>query len=156
LEASPDQWLPGDCRRVCRPLRSGARQPPSTRRILLTSGKLFCELDAHLRAQRITDSAIIGIEQFYPIPHGHLERILQIYPDVTNIRWLQEEPANQGAWSFLALSLPDLPGSPPPNGCPRHLSAPLSTGRRCWSTFLMGAPSSLRGGIATRTFGTGR
>jgi 2-oxoglutarate decarboxylase len=76
--------------------------------VLLTSGKLFYELDAYRSAHHLTDTAILRIEQLYPVPARRLERILQAYPDVTDIRWVQEEPANQGAWSFLALALPDL------------------------------------------------
>ena len=56
----------------------------------------------------ITDTAIVRLEQLYPVPARRLERILQAYPDVTDIRWVQEEPANQGAWTFLALALPEL------------------------------------------------
>ena len=82
--------------------------PAGVRTVLLTSGKFFYELDAYRAAHQITDTAIVRLEQLYPVPRRTLERVLEAYPDVTDIRWVQEEPANQGAWTFLALALPEL------------------------------------------------
>ena len=79
------------------------------RRLVLTSGKIYYELDAYRAANAITDTAIVRMEQIYPIPRRKLGHILDGYPEVTDIRWVQEEPANQGAWSFLALALPEYP-----------------------------------------------
>ena len=78
------------------------------RTVLLTSGKLYYELDNYRSAHNITDTAIIRLEQLYPVPRRTLGRVLDAYPDVTDIRWVQEEPANQGAWTFLARALPEL------------------------------------------------
>jgi len=78
------------------------------RTVLLTSGKFYYELDAYRTAHHITDTAIVRLEQLYPVPRRTLERVLDAYPQVTDIRWVQEEPANQGAWGFLALELPEL------------------------------------------------
>ena len=82
--------------------------PERVTTLLLTSGKLFYELDGHRRGHGITDTAIVRLEQLYPVPRRRLERILSRYPAVTDVRWVQEEPANQGAWTFLALALPEL------------------------------------------------
>jgi 2-oxoglutarate decarboxylase len=78
------------------------------RTVLLTSGKLYYELDNYRSSHNITDTAIIRLEQLYPVPRRTLGRVLDAYPDVTDIRWVQEEPANQGAWTFLARALPEL------------------------------------------------
>jgi 2-oxoglutarate decarboxylase len=78
------------------------------RTVLLTSGKFFYELDAYRKAHNVTDTAIVRLEQIYPVPRRTLDRVLDKYPDVTDIRWVQEEPANQGAWTFLAIALPQL------------------------------------------------
>ena len=51
-----------------------------------------------------------GVEQTwrdYLTGNGHGGTVLSAYPQVTNIRWVQEEPANQGAWLFPGLELPD-------------------------------------------------
>jgi 2-oxoglutarate dehydrogenase E1 component len=77
----------------------------SVRRVLLCSGKVYYDL-FQARAERgITDTAIIRMEQIYPLPVAELKAILAQYPDAEDFAWVQEEPANQGAWSFVALNL---------------------------------------------------
>ena len=82
--------------------------PADVRTVLLTSGKFYYELDAYRKSHDITDTAIVRLEQLYPVPRRTLARVLDDYPEVTDFRWVQEEPANQGAWTFLALALPEL------------------------------------------------
>ena len=65
--------------------------------MLLTSGKLYYELDAYRKAHNITDTAIVRLEQIYPVPRRKLAHLLDAYPKVTDFRWVQEEPANQGS-----------------------------------------------------------
>ncbi len=81
--------------------------PAKVRRVLLVSGKLFYELDHYRTEHEITDTAIVRLEQIYPVPRRKLDHLLSPYGDV-EFRWVQEEPANQGAWSFLKLNLPDM------------------------------------------------
>jgi 2-oxoglutarate decarboxylase len=82
--------------------------PAKVQTLLLTSGKLYYELDAYRTKHAITDTAIVRLEKLYPVPRRTLEHVLSNYPGVTNVRWVQEEPANQGAWTFLALALPEM------------------------------------------------
>jgi len=81
--------------------------PAEVRTVLLTSGKVYYELDAYRRSHNVTDTAIVRLEQLYPVPRRTLGRVLDAYPDVTDFRWVQEEPANQGPWPFLAVALPE-------------------------------------------------
>jgi 2-oxoglutarate decarboxylase len=75
------------------------------RRVLLCSGKLYYDL-VQARADRgLTETAIVRIEQLYPMPVDELKAELAKYPNATDFAWIQEEPANQGAWSFVALNL---------------------------------------------------
>jgi 2-oxoglutarate dehydrogenase E1 component len=74
---------------------------PATKRILLCSGKVYYELDAFRRAHQRSDVAIIRLEQFYPLHARHLAEALQPYADNTPTLWVQEEPANMGAWTYL-------------------------------------------------------
>ncbi|MEO7126467.1 MAG: multifunctional oxoglutarate decarboxylase/oxoglutarate dehydrogenase thiamine pyrophosphate-binding subunit/dihydrolipoyllysine-residue succinyltransferase subunit [Nakamurella sp.] len=77
------------------------------RRVLLVSGKLYYELDHYRTEHNITDTAIIRLEQLYPIPRRKLDYLLAPFSENVEFRWVQEEPANQGAWSFLLMNLPD-------------------------------------------------
>ncbi|MEV6489887.1 multifunctional oxoglutarate decarboxylase/oxoglutarate dehydrogenase thiamine pyrophosphate-binding subunit/dihydrolipoyllysine-residue succinyltransferase subunit, partial [Actinoplanes sp. NPDC051633] len=82
------------------PLQAG-----DVRRVLLCSGKVYYDL-FQARAERgITDTAIIRMEQIYPLPVEELKAVLNQYPNAEDFAWVQEEPANQGAWSFVALNL---------------------------------------------------
>ncbi len=69
------------------------------RRVLLCSGKVYYDL-AEDRARRgIEDVAIIRVEQLYPWPKDTLKHQLARYPEA-EVFWVQEEVANQGAWTF--------------------------------------------------------
>ncbi|MGH3882740.1 MAG: multifunctional oxoglutarate decarboxylase/oxoglutarate dehydrogenase thiamine pyrophosphate-binding subunit/dihydrolipoyllysine-residue succinyltransferase subunit [Pseudonocardiaceae bacterium] len=82
--------------------------PSAVRRVLLCSGKISYELNAARHQRGISDVAIVRIEQLYPVPKRRLAAALDRYPNASDVRWVQEEPANQGAWPFYGLSLPDL------------------------------------------------
>ncbi|MEN4475509.1 multifunctional oxoglutarate decarboxylase/oxoglutarate dehydrogenase thiamine pyrophosphate-binding subunit/dihydrolipoyllysine-residue succinyltransferase subunit [Mycolicibacterium cosmeticum] len=77
-------------------------------RVLLTSGKIYYELVARKAKEQRDDIAIVRIEQLYPLPRRRLNATLDQYPNVTQYFWVQEEPANQGAWPTFGLSLPEL------------------------------------------------
>src|SRR5699024_11806938 len=47
--------------------------------------------------------AIVRVEQLYPLPSEQLQSVLDSYPDA-ELTWVQEEPQNQGAWSFMAMN----------------------------------------------------
>ncbi len=76
------------------------------RRVLLCSGKVYYDLASHRAEQNREDVAIVRVEQLYPLPAEELARQLERYPDAELV-WVQEEPANQGAWPFMALNLPE-------------------------------------------------
>jgi len=74
---------------------------------VLTAGKVFYDLVAARRKSGDTSTALVRVEQLYPLPGEQIADVLASYPNATDIVWAQEEPANQGAWSHIALSLPD-------------------------------------------------
>jgi 2-oxoglutarate decarboxylase len=85
--------------------------PAGVRKVLLCSGKIYYELAAERDKRGATDVAIVRIEQYYPVPFRRLGEKLDRYPNAEEVRWVQEEPANQGAWPFLGLELPTkVPG----------------------------------------------
>ncbi|HNF06891.1 MAG TPA: thiamine pyrophosphate-dependent enzyme, partial [Mycobacterium sp.] len=77
-------------------------------RVLLCSGKIYYDLLARKQKDKRDDVAIVRIEQLYPLPPRRLGRTLGDYPNVTEYFWVQEEPANQGAWPTFGLALPEL------------------------------------------------
>jgi 2-oxoglutarate dehydrogenase complex dehydrogenase (E1) component-like enzyme len=77
------------------------------RRVLLCSGKVYYDLAAARAKNERKDVAILRFEQIYPLPAEALLAELGKYPDA-EIVWVQEEPANQGAYPFIALNLPEV------------------------------------------------
>jgi multifunctional 2-oxoglutarate metabolism enzyme len=82
--------------------------PSAVRKLLLVSGKLYYELAAEREKRGLTDVALVRIEQLYPVPVRRLGAIFERYANAVDIRWVQEEPANQGGWPFYGLHLPEL------------------------------------------------
>ncbi|TYC05702.1 multifunctional oxoglutarate decarboxylase/oxoglutarate dehydrogenase thiamine pyrophosphate-binding subunit/dihydrolipoyllysine-residue succinyltransferase subunit [Micromonospora sp. WP24] len=84
---------------------SAAPAPESVKRVLLCSGKVYYDLFQARQERGVTDTAILRIEQLYPMPVEEIRAALAQYPNAEDFAWVQEEPANQGAWSFVALNL---------------------------------------------------
>jgi 2-oxoglutarate dehydrogenase E1 component len=73
-------------------------EPRAARRVLLCSGKLFYTLLEARQERGVEDAALVRIEQLYPFPRAELIEVLGRYPNARDLRWVQEEPANMGAW----------------------------------------------------------
>jgi 2-oxoglutarate dehydrogenase E1 component len=71
------------------------------KRILACSGKVAYDLIDERDRRGRDDVAILRLEQLYPRPDAALAEVLARYPKRAPLRWVQEEPANMGAWSFL-------------------------------------------------------
>ncbi|TMQ64623.1 MAG: hypothetical protein E6K78_08885 [Candidatus Eisenbacteria bacterium] len=52
--------------------------------------------------------ALVRIEQLYPFPRAELAAVFERYPSARDIRWVQEEPANMGAWRNTRHRLEDV------------------------------------------------
>jgi 2-oxoglutarate dehydrogenase E1 component len=79
-------------------------RPPAAdavRRVVLCAGKIFYALETARRQKDRADVAIVRLEQLYPFPSAELRDILARYPAAAEVLWVQEEPANQGAWLFV-------------------------------------------------------
>ena len=87
------------------PETSTELDPAGVKRVVLCTGKVYYDL-VQARADRgVTDTAILRVEQLYPMPVDELKAALGRFPNAVDFAWVQEEPANQGAWSFVALNL---------------------------------------------------
>ena len=84
-----------------------ARDAGAVRRVVLTAGKVHYDLLAARRKNDDGTTALVRIERLYPVPGEEVADALAGFPNATDVVWCQEEPANQGAWSHIALSLPD-------------------------------------------------
>ncbi|HSY16145.1 MAG TPA: multifunctional oxoglutarate decarboxylase/oxoglutarate dehydrogenase thiamine pyrophosphate-binding subunit/dihydrolipoyllysine-residue succinyltransferase subunit [Jatrophihabitantaceae bacterium] len=78
----------------------------SVRRVLLCSGKVYYDLLAGRTEAQLADIAIVRVEQLYPLPAAEIKAELDRYPGA-EVVWVQEEPANQGPWPFIAMNLPE-------------------------------------------------
>jgi 2-oxoglutarate dehydrogenase E1 component len=87
---------------------SGVMERSRVRRLLLCTGKVYYTLVAARAKEKRDDVAIVRIEQLYPFPERELRAVLNKYRDVQEICWVQEEPRNRGAWSFMALRLQEM------------------------------------------------
>jgi len=74
-------------------------------RVLLASGKIIYDLLAERTKRADTATAILGVEQLAPVPAQEIAAAIKAYPGA-EIMWVQDEPANQGAWPYMALNLP--------------------------------------------------
>ncbi|GAA3146459.1 multifunctional oxoglutarate decarboxylase/oxoglutarate dehydrogenase thiamine pyrophosphate-binding subunit/dihydrolipoyllysine-residue succinyltransferase subunit [Streptomyces rameus] len=81
--------------------------PAAVRRVVFCAGKVYYDLEAERTKRGATDTAIIRIERLYPLPGDELQAEVNKYPSAEKYLWAQEEPANQGAWPFIALNLID-------------------------------------------------
>ena len=78
--------------------------------VLMCSGKIYYELEKKRQKDGRDDVAIIRLEMLHPLPFNRIRDALSNYPNA-EFRWVQDEPANQGPWPFIALELPEyLPG----------------------------------------------
>jgi 2-oxoglutarate dehydrogenase E1 component len=93
------------------------------RRVLLCSGKVYWDLLAERGRNGRTDVAIVRLERLAPLPVSEIIESLSLYPHDAELVHMQEEPANQGAWPFVALNLQEhLKGRPL-----RRVSRPASS-----------------------------
>jgi 2-oxoglutarate dehydrogenase E1 component len=88
-----------------------APAPEAVRRVILCAGKIFYGLDAARAEQgRGDEVALVRVEQLYPFPTAELAAALGRYERTAEVSWVQEEPANQGGWTFVRpLISPLLP-----------------------------------------------
>ncbi|HSA53678.1 MAG TPA: multifunctional oxoglutarate decarboxylase/oxoglutarate dehydrogenase thiamine pyrophosphate-binding subunit/dihydrolipoyllysine-residue succinyltransferase subunit [Yinghuangia sp.] len=101
--------------------------PTRVRRVVMTSGKFYYDLEAQRRKSGTDDVAIVRVERLYPLPveemRAELTRYgMDRYGNGLELVWAQEEPANQGPWPFIALNLVEA-GLP----TPRRIARPAAS-----------------------------
>ena len=114
-------------------LGDAGADPSAVRRVILCSGKVYYDLARARKERGDSSTAIIRVERLYPFPAAEIEAALARYPQNGDVRWLQEEPENMGAWTFVAPRLEtlikNLPGGRARlRGITRRASASPATG----------------------------
>ena len=84
---------------------SGQLAAKDVRRIVVCSGKVYYDLAAYRRDNKISDIAVVRLEQQYPFPHADFKAEIAKFPAAKEVVWCQEEPQNQGAWYRLRAYL---------------------------------------------------
>jgi 2-oxoglutarate dehydrogenase E1 component len=97
-------------------------------RVILCSGKIGHELRRERKRRGDTRTAIIFVEQLYPVPETELKSALARHTNAREFLWVQEEPANMGALSFILPHLERLTGGYPLRSIKRSPSSSPSTG----------------------------
>jgi 2-oxoglutarate dehydrogenase E1 component len=124
--SSLDELTQGRFQRI---LPDTAAQAGAVKRILLCTGKIYYDLIEHREETKRDDIAIVRVEQLYPLRHASLDRALQAYAPGTPAFWVQEEPANMGAWNFMKIHFGEkLFDHFPLAGIARPISATPATG----------------------------
>ena len=83
--------------------------PKEVTRVIVCTGKVYYDLDDYRKANKFNHTAIIRVEQLYPLHEKKLkDAVLAAYPKVEKIVWCQEEPENMGAWTFIEPRLRKL------------------------------------------------
>jgi len=87
--------------------------PERVETVLLSAGKVFYDLDKARGERERDDVALVRVEQLYPFDRTGeaIRAVLNRYPKVRRLRWVQEEPKNMGSWFFIAPRLHELLGN---------------------------------------------
>ena len=109
------------------------KAPDRIRRLVFCSGKVYVDLMHDDQWESASHAAIVRIEQLYPVAVDQLEKIIDQYPNLEEVVWLQEEPENMGAWDYMRKVLetavedrcPLLRVSRPPSASPSEGSTAI-------------------------------
>ena len=130
--STPRELAEGRFLPVIDDMQTSAR-PGGVERVVFCSGKVYVDLVASdLRAAN-AQVAIVRVEQLYPFPEDEIRQVLERYGKASEIVWLQEEPANMGAWEFVRPLFESLlAGARPLRYVGRPRSASPSEGSAAW------------------------
>jgi 2-oxoglutarate dehydrogenase E1 component len=87
-------------------------QVQDAQRVILCTGKIGHELRQERERRKDTTTAIVLLDQLYPFPEAELKAELDRHPNVRDLVWVQEEPANMGALFFVQPRIERIAGRP--------------------------------------------
>lgn len=77
-------------------------------RLIFCTGKVHVDLVTSIAPEQMSHVAVVRIEELYSFPAAEIQKVLERYPNIQEVVWLQEEPKNMGAWSYVAPRLKAL------------------------------------------------
>jgi 2-oxoglutarate dehydrogenase E1 component len=104
------------------------REVISAERVLICTGKIGHELHAERKARGEMNTAILFLDQLYPFPKNELRAEMARHPNAREIVWVQEEPANMGALSYVLPRIRAYFAEIPVRSVKRSASASPATG----------------------------
>jgi len=79
-------------------------------RLIVCSGKVYIDLVSNAEWATTEGVAVARVEELYPFPAAELKQVIESYPELHELVWLQEEPRNMGAWGYIEPRLRELAG----------------------------------------------
>ena len=83
---------------------AASADPKKIKRVLLCTGKIYFDLNEFKEKNKVNNVAVVRLEQIYPLPETQLQALAKRYSNAQWL-WVQEEPLNMGASSFLRMNL---------------------------------------------------
>lgn len=87
---------------------SEIKTPSAVRRLVFCSGRIYYDLLSERTQQNRSDVCFIRVEQLYPLDESIFKKIAEKYKEAVQWMWVQEEPQNMGAWSFIFPKLLEM------------------------------------------------
>lgn len=100
-----EEFINGKFREVIDDQQAG--KPEEVTKVLFCSGKVYYDLADYRQKNNVSNVAIVRLEQLYPLPEKQLVELYNKYANATWF-WVQEEPLNMGAASFLQMNLKSM------------------------------------------------
>ena len=91
-------------------LADAVADPAAVTRLVLCSGKVYADLVAGDARESAPHVAVARVEELYPLPADALRTLVGSFPALRELAWVQEEPRNMGAWTYMEPHLRELAG----------------------------------------------
>ncbi|MEM1095819.1 MAG: multifunctional oxoglutarate decarboxylase/oxoglutarate dehydrogenase thiamine pyrophosphate-binding subunit/dihydrolipoyllysine-residue succinyltransferase subunit [Bacteroidota bacterium] len=103
--STPDEFYEGGFQKLI----PATADPSTAKRLVFCSGKVYYDLAQQLAdAGKQDEVAVARMEQMYPFPEAEVRAELERYRGAEAVLWMQEEPANMGAWQHVRYQIDDL------------------------------------------------
>ncbi|TGJ98997.1 2-oxoglutarate dehydrogenase E1 component [Leptospira langatensis] len=87
---------------------AGGLKADKVEKVIFSFGKVYYDLLKYREENNVQNTALIRVEQVYPFPANAIEEVFKTYKNAKTIVWCQEEPKNQGAWTFVRDRFEDV------------------------------------------------